>query len=231
MICAGATLTKDVLEKFRGIFKHKVNIRQGYGMTETTFGILSTSIMLKPGSVGEIVFTAYAKVIDENGKSLGPNENGEICFKGDRIMNGYVNNPEATKQIVDKDGWLHSGDIGYYDEDKQFYIIDRIKELIKYKAFQVAPAEIEDLILTNDKVKDCAVIGIPDELAGELPFAFVVKQPGIDLTEKEVVDFVAENASKAKWLRGGVRFVDELPKNATGKVVKRDLRDLYSKTS
>lgn len=169
----------------------------------------------------------YRKVIDENGKSLGPHQQGELCFKGDRIMKGYLNNTEATKNTIDKAGWLHSGDVGYYDEDKQFFIVDRLKELIKYNAYQVAPAEIEALLLSNRKVKDCGVIGIPDEKAGELPFAYVVKQPGVQLTDKEIMQFVADNTSKAKRLRGGVKFCDEIPRNPSGKILRRKMREMF----
>lgn len=167
------------------------------------------------------------QVIDENGKSLGPNRQGELCFKGDLIMKGYLNDNEATKNAIDKTGWLHTGDIGYYDEDKQFFIVDRLKELIKYNANQVPPAEIEAILLSNSKVKDCGVIGIPDEKAGELPFAYVVKQQGVTLTEEEVVQFVADNASKVKWLRGGVKFLDAIPRNPTGKLLRREMREMY----
>ena len=196
-------------------------------MSETTFGILNAVATIKPGSVGEPDRGVYVKVIDEAGKSLGVNKPGEICFKADRIMKGYINDPKATSETIDKDGWLHSGDIGYYDEDKQFYIVDRLKELIKYKAFQVAPAEVEALLLSNPKVKDCGVIGVPDEESGELPMAFVVKQPGTTLTEQDVTKFVAENASKPKWLHGGVKFIDEIPKNPSGKILRRELRELF----
>lgn len=225
--CGAAALSKDIEDQVRERFNGNVTIRQGYGMSETTLGTLGSSLIIKPGSVGEPLKGVYAKVIDELGKSLGPNKPGELCFKGDRIMKGYINDPKATSDTIDKDGWLHSGDIGYYDEDKQFYIVDRLKELIKYKAFQVPPAEIEGLLLSNPKVKDCGVIGIPDEESGELPLAFVVKQPGVNLTEQEVMNFVAENTSKAKWLRGGVKFIDEIPKNPSGKILRRELRQMY----
>jgi acyl-CoA synthetase (AMP-forming)/AMP-acid ligase II len=145
-------------------------------------------------------------------------------------MKGYINDPKATAETIDAEGWLHSGDIGYYDEDNQFYIVDRLKELIKYKAFQVPPAEIEGLLLSHPKIKDCGVIGIPDEAAGELPFAYIVKQPEADLTAKEVIDFVAENSSSAKRLRGGVKFIDEIPKNPSGKLLRRELKQIYKST-
>lgn len=142
-------------------------------------------------------------------------------------MKGYLGDIEATKNAIDDKGWLHSGDIGYYDEDKQFFIVDRLKELIKYNAYQVAPAEIEALLLSNPKVKDCGVIGIPDEKAGELPFAYVVKQSGVQVTAEEIIQFVADNTSKPKRLRGGVQFIEEIPRNPTGKLLRRQMREMY----
>jgi len=167
------------------------------------------------------------KLIDENGHSLGPNQRGELCFRGTRVMAGYIGDKQATSAMIDDDGWLHTGDIGYYDEDLQFYVIDRIKELIKYKGFQVAPAELEAILLTHPKIKDCGVIGKADENVGEVPIAFVVKMDN-SLTEREVVDFVDKDVSPAKKLRGGVIFVDEIPKNPSGKILRRQLRDLLS---
>jgi 4-coumarate--CoA ligase len=199
-------------------------------MSETTFGVIGSIDTIKPGSIGEAVKGIYVKVIDENGKSLGPNKPGELCFKGSRIMKGYIGNEEASKEAIDENGWLHSGDVGYYDEDKQFYIVDRLKELIKYKAFQVPPAEIEGILLSHPSIKDAGVIGIPDERSGELPFAYVVKQPGASITEQEVIDFVASNTSKAKWIRGGVKFIAAIPKNPSGKILRREMREMYKNT-
>jgi acyl-CoA synthetase (AMP-forming)/AMP-acid ligase II len=142
-------------------------------------------------------------------------------------MRGYRDDPEATASTIDKDGWLHSGDLGYYDEDKQFFIVDRLKELIKYKGYQVPPAELEGVLLMHPKIKDAGVIGIPDKNAGELPFAFVVKEEGSGLTEQDVKDFVVKNASNPKWLRGGVKFMDEIPKNPSGKILRREMREFY----
>jgi 4-coumarate--CoA ligase len=122
---------------------------------------------------------------------VGAYKEGEICFKGPLLMKGYVGDPVATANTIDKDGWLHTGDVAYYDEDEYFYIVDRIKELIKYKAFQVAPAELEALLVTHPAVADAAVIGLPDEAAGELPLAYVVKKPGKTATEKELEKFIA----------------------------------------
>jgi 4-coumarate--CoA ligase len=223
--CGAASLSKDVEEQVEARFKGNVNIRQGYGMSETTYGIIQQIGLKKPGSVGQAMKNVFIKVVDENGKSLGPDQKGELCFKGPAVMKGYVGDEKATKETIDEDGWLHSGDIGYYDEDEQFFIVDRIKELIKYNAFQVPPAEIEGLLLSHPKIDDVAVIGVPDKITGEKAMAFVVRKPGAKVTEKEIIEFVAENASKPKQLHGGVQFVGEIPKTVSGKILRRVLRD------
>ena len=115
---------------------------------------------------------------------------GELCFKGNNIMKGYLGDEKATKAAIDDDGFLHTGDVGYYDEDEYFYIVDRVKELIKYKGYQVPPAELESILLTHPKIRDAAVVGLPDEIAGELPLAFVVKQPGVEITADEIIKYV-----------------------------------------
>ena len=228
IICGAAPLTKELEDQVRERFSNKLLILQGYGQTEATFGVLYCEIpTAKSGSVGEVVKGTYAKVIDDNGNSLCPNKVGELCFKGPLVMRGYRNNPDATAITIDKNGWLHSGDLGYYDEDFQFYIVDRLKELIKYKGYQVPPAELEGLLLSHLKIRDAGVIGILDDKAGELPFAFVVKEEGSNLTEQEVKDFVAKNVSNPKWLRGGVKFTDEIPKNPSGKILRREMREFY----
>lgn len=218
--------TEDAIKARIGI----PTIRQGYGLSEATLSLTTQSDdKCKPGSVGVLRKGLYAKVIDpETGNSLGANQRGELCFKGNCIMKGYIGDKKSTDAMIEN-GWLHTGDIGFFDDDLEFFIVDRIKELIKYKAFQVPPAEIEALLLTHQKVKDVAVVGKPDELAGELPFAFVVKQEGADLTEQDVMDFVASNASSPKKLRGGVKFVNEIPKNASGKILRRVLREMLKR--
>lgn len=226
MASGAAALSKELEDKVRERFNGSLTIRQSYGMTETALGVIAAIKVVKPGSVGQVFKGMYAKVVDTHGKSLGPHQSGELWFKGNRVMKGYINNPEATREAIDQDGWLHTGDIAYYDNDKNFFIVDRLKELIKYKGFQVPPAEIEGLLLSHSKIADCCVIGIPDEETGELPLAFVVKQPSVELTEKEVQEFVAANTSKPKWLRGGVKFIEGIPKSPSGKILRRMLREL-----
>ena len=127
----------------------------------------------------------------ETGDALGPNEEGEICIRGPIVMKGYIGNDQATKDTVDADGWLHSGDIGYYDEDGFFYITDRKKELIKYKGLQVSPTELEKILLTHPDVQDVAVAPVPDEVAGELPRAYVIRRAGSTVTEDDIAKFIA----------------------------------------
>ncbi|XP_055616636.1 uncharacterized protein LOC129762426 [Toxorhynchites rutilus septentrionalis] len=225
LLCGAAPLSKETEDLVRKRLNIK-HVRQGYGMSETTLATLvQNGENHKSGSVGRVQVGTLAKVIDpETGTALGPNQHGELCFKGSQIMKGYIGNDEATRQTIDEEGWLHTGDIGYYDEDFEFFIVDRLKELIKYKGYQVPPAEIEAILLTNPKVKDAAVIGLPEESAGELPLAFVVRQEGIELDEKEIKRYVAERTSPAKRLHGGVRFLSEIPKNLSGKILRRELR-------
>lgn len=229
LLCGAAPLSRETEDQI----KERIGvpfIRQGYGLSESTLSVLvQNDDFCKPGSVGVLKVGIYAKVVDpDTGKLLGANERGELCFKGDGIMKGYIGDTKSTQTAI-KDGWLHTGDIGYYDNEFEFFIVDRIKELIKYKGFQVPPAEIEALLLTNDKIKDAAVIGKPNEEAGELPMAFVVKQAKVQLTEEDVIKFVHDRASPAKRLRGGVIFVDEIPKNPSGKILRRVLRDMLKK--
>ncbi|XP_055373680.1 uncharacterized protein LOC129607016 [Condylostylus longicornis] len=231
LMSGAAPLSKDVEDAVKERIGISI-IRQGYGLSESTLSLLAQNDShCKPGSVGALVTGHWAKVIDtETGEILGSNKRGELCFKGPCIMKGYIGDADSTQTII-KDGWLHTGDIGYYDENLEFFIVDRIKELIKYKAFQVPPAEIEALLLSNPKIKDAAVVGLPDDECGELPFAFVVKQPGVILTENEVIDFVKSRTSAAKRLRGGVQFIDEIPKNPSGKILRRYLRDMLKNRS
>lgn len=228
IISGAAPLSSDVVESI--VARHGCDIVQGYGLTEAT---LSTHFTpngqgtLKNASVGPIMPFLEGKVVDqESGEILGPKGVGEICFRGQLIMKGYKGNPQATKDTIDDDGWLHTGDIGYYDEDEWLFIVGRIKELIKYKGMQVAPSELEHLLLTHPEIVDAAVIGLPDEMAGELPRAFVVKRPGSELNEQQVAEYVNSQVASYKKLRGGVIFLSAIPKSAAGKILRRQLKAL-----
>lgn len=203
-----------------------VTIRQGYGMTETSPVATSDAVgsdLAKYGSVGVPIPLTEVKIADvETGEALGVNERGEICIRGPQVMKGYLNNPSATTHMLDPDGWLHTGDVGFADEDGYFFIVDRVKELIKYKGFQVPPAELEAILLAHPSVADAAVIPSPDEEAGEIPKAFVVRRA--ELSAEDVMAIVAEHVAPHKRIRA-VEFVDQIPKSASGKILRRVLVD------
>ncbi len=199
---------------------------QGYGLTETSPVTHATPPgQYKAGSIGVTVSNTEVRVVDpETGQDLGRNQDGEIWIRGPQVMRGYLNNPDATKETIDEERWLHTGDIGHVDDDDHFYIVDRLKELIKYKGFQVAPAELEALLLSHPAVGDAAVIGIPDVEAGELPKAFVVLKPGTEATAEELIEHVAGHVAHYKRI-AAVAFLDEIPKSASGKILRRLLRN------
>jgi acyl-CoA synthetase (AMP-forming)/AMP-acid ligase II len=199
---------------------------QGYGMTETspvTHTNSGPSVETKPGSVGALVANTEARVVDpQTGRDVGAGEQGEICVRGPQIMKGYLGKPEATAAMIDKDGWLHTGDIGYADADGDFFVVDRLKELIKYKGCPVAPAELEALLLTHPAVADVAVIPSPDDEAGEVPKAFVVTRAQV--TAEELMTFVAERVAPTKRVRR-LEMIDQIPKSPSGKILRRVLVD------
>jgi acyl-CoA synthetase (AMP-forming)/AMP-acid ligase II len=214
------------------------DVRQGYGMTETspvTHSSPADPTQVKFGSVGVPAPNTECQIVDlETGAALGPNQEGEVCVRGPQVMKGYLNRPEATAATIDSDGWLHTGDIGYADADGHFFIVDRAKELIKYKGFQVPPAELEALLLTHPCVADAAVIPCPDDEAGEIPKAFVVLKE--ETTSKEatgpateaqptpeaLMDFVAASVAPHKKIRL-LEFIDKIPKSPSGKILRRVL--------
>ncbi|MFT7473608.1 MAG: acyl-CoA synthetase (AMP-forming)/AMP-acid ligase II [Verrucomicrobiales bacterium] len=198
---------------------------QGYGMTELS-PVSHATIpgQGKPGSSGVTISNTECRIVDLEGNDLGVNEDGELWIRGPQVMKGYLNNEEATKETIDQDGWLHTGDVAHIDEDGFIFIVDRIKELIKYKGFQVPPAELEGLLLTHPAVADSAVIGIPDDEAGEIPKAFITLKPGAEATAEEIQDFVAGQVASYKKIRL-VEFIPVIPKSASGKILRRELRD------
>ncbi len=199
-------------------------VKQGYGLTETspvTHINPDDPTKSKPGSIGPAVANTEVEIMDiDSGAELGVNQEGEICVRGPQVMRGYLNNPEATANMIDRDGWLHTGDIGYADNDGYFFIVDRLKELIKYKGLQVAPAELEAVLLTHPAIADAAVIPIPDEEAGEVPKAFVVLKG--EVSPEQIMEYVAERVAPYKKVRS-VEVIDQIPKSASGKILRRVL--------
>jgi acyl-CoA synthetase (AMP-forming)/AMP-acid ligase II len=207
------------------------DVVQGYGMTEMSpVSHLTPHApgMFKPGSCGVTAPNTETMIVDPaTGDSLGVDQDGEVWVRGPQVMVGYLNNPEATAATIDADGWLHTGDIGHVDADGHLYVVDRLKELIKYKGFQVPPAELEALLLTHPAVADAAVIGRPDDEAGEIPIGFVVLKPERQASAEEIMEFVAGQVAHYKQIRE-VSFLEAVPKSASGKILRRMLRDQVS---
>ncbi|MFT5679946.1 MAG: acyl-CoA synthetase (AMP-forming)/AMP-acid ligase II [Myxococcota bacterium] len=202
------------------------SVAQGYGMTELSpVSHLVEESEYKAGSVGTLVADTQARIIDpETGKDVAAGLPGELWIRGPQVMKGYLNNPEATAATIDAEGWLHTGDVAVRDEDGHYAIVDRLKELIKYKGFQVPPAELEALLITHPEVADVAVIGILDDAAGELPKAFIVRAADSAVTPETLQDFVAGHVATYKQIRI-VEFIDAIPKSASGKILRRVLRE------
>ena len=206
--------------------------RQGYGATEST-----ACISCHPpeyydykyaNTAGKLCANTTAKVLDLNDpkKELGPNETGEICARGPQIAMGYLNNPDATAETFDEDGFFHTGDVGHIDSEGLLHIEDRIKEMIKVRGQQVAPAELEDVLQGHAAVEDCAVLGMQDDYSGEKPKAYVVLRTGHEASEelgKELLKHVQERKSRYKWIKE-VEFTQAIPKSPTGKLLRRVLK-------
>lgn len=222
MFSGAAPLNEEVARAV----EHRINTDcvQGYGMAETSpavnIGIKSEN---NPGSIGHPVPNTECRIVDiETLEDVPQGESGELLVRGPQVMRGYLNNEEATNETFVDGGWLRTGDVARVDEAGFFYIVDRAKEVIKYKGYQVAPAELEALLLTHEAIADAGVVGVNRD-GLEIPRAFVVRQQGADLTEEQLMDWVAERVTPYKKVRA-VTFIDEIPKNPTGKILRKDLR-------
>ncbi|MBW1990236.1 MAG: AMP-binding protein, partial [Deltaproteobacteria bacterium] len=220
-----APLPRVVLDRMLSSFSGVVC--EAYGCTECTMGATANPpdrSLIRPGSVGLPVFDTECKIVDlSTGEELPPGEEGEVLIRGPQVMVGYWNRPEATAEVL-KDGWLHTGDIGKIDEDGYLYITDRKKDLILYKGYNVYPREIEEVLYTHPAVEAAAVVGKPDEKAGEIPVAFIQLKPGQSLAAEQIMEFANSQLAAYKKIRE-VHFVDQIPVSAAGKVLKRELRE------
>ncbi|KAL7747392.1 4-coumarate--CoA ligase [Sorochytrium milnesiophthora] len=231
IVCAAAPLSAALQEAC--MKRLNVTLRQAYGMTEMSpisHLCREAEVYTSLGSVGTLVPFMESKVLDKNGQPAKVGEPGELYCRGPNVMTGYLNNIKATEECLSKDGWLRTGDIAVVDRHGHYHIVDRVKELIKYKGNQVPPAELEAVLLQHPDVADTAVIGVPSEEAGELPRAFVVLKKKLsdpracEQKQQELVEFVAARVAPYKKLRGGVELVDVIPKSASGKLLRRLLR-------
>lgn len=230
MLNSGAApLTRELVDTVYS--RLKVPIKQGYGLSET-----SPTTHTQPwedweksiGSVGTLLPNQTTKYMSPEEKEVPVGETGELWIKGPNIFLGYLNNEEGTKNALTEDGYFKTGDVGHQDKNGNFFITDRVKELIKYKGFQVPPAELEGLLISHPDIDDVAVIGIYDKnQATEIPRAYVVPKAGIQgssVEEKKIMDWLSKKVASHKRLRGGVRFVDVIPKSASGKILRRLLK-------
>jgi len=225
----GAPLPRYIIAAYQ---ERGVVFRQGYGLTEVgvnCFAMTDADSVRKAGSIGKPMMFTEAKVIDPDGKELGAKEVGELCLRGPHVSRGYWNNEAATAQVLDADGWFHTGDLAQHDEEGFFYIAGRLKDMIISGGVNVYPAEIEAELLKHDAVTDAAVLGIADEKWGEIPIAFLVLQPGTQITADELSAFLGQRLSKIKLPKRFV-FVEALPRNVYGKVLKNELRATLAAT-
>lgn len=232
IVSGAAPLTETDVDKLFNKFNidhSKLKFRQGYGLTECS-AVAFVERGQKFSSIGKNIDGCLARLVNIETKQdiITPGENGELWIKGPHIMKGYLNDEASTKQILTEDKWLKTGDLAYFDEEYDFFITGRMKELIKVKGFQVPPAELEALLRTHPDVNEAAVIGIPHAKYGEVPKAFIVTNKDKKLMEDDIKNFIKGKVSDYKQLKGGVTFLKEIPKNAAGKILKLKLKNDYS---
>ncbi|KAL2858625.1 hypothetical protein BJY01DRAFT_230772 [Aspergillus pseudoustus] len=228
IFCGAAPLGKEGAAEVEALWpRGQVNVKQGWGMTETTSIVTAWNPLdwSSEASVGELVPNCEARVVSEDGLDLGRNQRGELWVRGPNVMRGYWGNEKATRETLLPDGWLKTGDIAYIDDNGKWFIVDRKKELIKVKGNQVAPAELEDLLLEHPAISSAAVIGVPHQ-DDERPRAYVELKPGKSAGAEEIADFINNKVSRTKRITGGVIFVDSIPKSPSGKILRNVLREM-----
>lgn len=222
-ISGGAPLPHSVLQEFKQLFE--TDIVEGYGLTETTSSVCANGRTgtLKEGSIGPVAEGVEMDVFDDDDNPLPTGEVGEIVIRSKTVTPGYWNNPEATAAAINADGWFHTGDLGYRDDDGFYFITDRKKDLIIRGGFNISPREVEEVIMMHPKITDAAVVAAPDKRDQEMVLAYVVLKEGEEMTERDVMDHCVENMAPYKRPKKVV-FADTLPKSATGKVLRTELR-------
>ncbi|OTF76464.1 hypothetical protein BLA29_006056 [Euroglyphus maynei] len=215
---AGAKISADIVDQIRS--KYQVQISELYGATEMMGSVVQPfDKVIPPGSVGIPQSNNEMKIIDiETGKNLPAFKQGEICFRGPARFAGYLQNPKATAEVIDSNGWYHTGDIGYYDDDGHLYVVDRIKALIKFRHWSISPAQIELFLQQHQAIDGVCVVGVKHLTDGQLVRAYIQLKEGYRITEEELMQYTKENLGFQKQLRGGVRFVDRIQLTAIGKV-------------
>ncbi|KAL1193189.1 OPC-6:CoA ligase [Cardamine amara subsp. amara] len=226
--CGGAPLSKEATVMFLEKYP-TVNIFQGYALTESNGGgasIDSVEESRRYGTAGLLSSGLEARIVDpDTGRIMGVKQTGELWLRGPSLTKGYFKNEKATKETINSEGWLKTGDVCYIDDDGFLFIVDRLKELIKYKGYQVPPAELEILLLNHPEILDAAVIPFPDKEAGQYPMAYVVRKPKSNVSEKQLIDFISKQVAPYKKIRK-VAFIDSIPKTSSGKTLRKDLINL-----
>jgi acyl-coenzyme A synthetase/AMP-(fatty) acid ligase len=228
ILTAGAPLQPNLIEAVNSALKFP-GLSQFYGATEMGIPTMSSSKRGSVETIGILVPGFEVKIVDpSSGQALGPNEIGELYARGAQITPGYYKNQGATQASITKDGFFKTGDACYYDEKGLFYIVDRYKELIKVSSYQVAPKELESVLLDHQSVAEVAVIGIPDEFYGQIPKAYVVLKPGHEgqVSDSDLINYVKGEVAEWKQLRGGIQFMTEIPKLGIGKIDRNGLKEL-----
>ncbi len=219
---AAATMPVEVARRWQQTFG--LAVHEGYGLTETSpFAAYNHEFVHRPGSIGTPIENVEMKVMDAEDREVAEGERGEICIRGPNVMLGYFNRPAETAEAL-RGGWFHSGDVGYRDADGFYYLVDRVKDMINCAGFKVWPREVEEVLYAHPSVKECAVVGLPDEVKGESVAAFIVPQGGASLTAGEVEAFCRERIAAYKVPRR-IELVETIPKSPTGKILKRVLRE------
>jgi acyl-CoA synthetase (AMP-forming)/AMP-acid ligase II len=203
----------------------KWHYAEAWGLTEVScVGTTASYQETRIGSCGKAMDDGQIKVVDEKGQPLPSGDQGELCVRGTCVTKGYLNKPEVTEAVFDREGWFHSGDIAYIDHDGYAYIVDRMKDMINVGGEKVFPSEVEDMMLAHPKIKDLVILGIPDELRGEAPKAFIQLKEGVKATEEEIRSYCRSNMAPYK-VPVAVQFIDEIPRAASGKALRRLLRE------
>ncbi len=222
-LSAATKMPENLIRQIEGTLKWRYG--EAWGLTESScVGTTVPYTETRMGSCGKGMDDAEIKVVDEAGNSLPSGEQGELCVKGTCVTNGYLNKPDATADVFDSEGWFHAGDIAYMDEDGYAYIVDRKKDMINVGGEKVFPSEVEDMMLVHPKIRDLIIVGIPDELKGEAPKAFIQLNEGETSTLEEIREFCKPRMAPYK-APVAVEFVDEIPRSAAGKPLRRLLRD------
>lgn len=222
----GGVVSQATLERAQAICKTAM-FNSGYGMTEV--GAITANVGISnTASAGRLLPGIKIRIVDEEGRKLTYNQVGEIYVHTSQAWNGYYGNPVETRRMQDFEGWFHTGDLGYFDDQNFLYIVDRKKEILKYQGLHYWPTEIESVIAELPQVSEVCVVGVYDERQGDAAGALIVKRQGSEISSKEIIDHVAKRLTGLqKQLHAGVRFVDKLPSNVNGKTVRKAARDLF----